>query len=129
MCTVNVIIIRIPIWVQNKHRTEPRVWTLNIAGASALRKLTDVGESFCELTFMPRSHWAFSASPMHSQWKLTSIRRCSGGITEPSANNLNSWYSWGSISPMPKIFNACFEMFHEPLAMFCREKCSANIRR
>ena len=79
--------------------------------------------------FMPRSHWAFLASPMHSPWKLTSIRRCSGGITEPSGNNLNSWYSWGSISPMPKIFNACFEIFHEPLAMFCREKCSANIRR
>ena len=78
---------------------------------------------------MPRSHWAFLASPMHSRWKLTSIRRCLGGITEPSANNLNSWYSWGSISPMPKIFNACFEIFHEPLAMFCREKCSANIRR
>ena len=30
----------------------------------------------------------FLASPMHSRWKLTSIRRCSGGITEPSANNL-----------------------------------------
>ena len=71
----------------------------------------------------------FSASSMHSRWKLTSIRRCSGGITEPSANNLNSWYSWGSISPMPKIFNACFEIFHEPLAMFCREKCSVNIRQ
>ena len=78
---------------------------------------------------MPRSHWAFLASLMHSRWKLTSIRRCSGGITKPSANNLNSWYSWGSISLMPKIFNACFETFHEPLAMFCLEKCSANIRR
>ena len=80
------------------------------------------------LILMPRSHWAFLASPMYSRWKLTSIRRCSGGINEPSANNLNS-YSWGSISPMPKIFNACFEIFHEPLAMFCLEKCSANIRR
>ena len=30
----------------------------------------------------------FLASPMHSRWKLTSIRRCSGGITEPSVNNL-----------------------------------------
>ena len=30
----------------------------------------------------------FLASPMHSRWKLTSIRRCSGGITEPSSNNL-----------------------------------------
>ena len=78
---------------------------------------------------MPRSHWAFLASPMHSRWKLTSIRRCSGDITKPSANNLNSWYLWGSISSMPKIFNACFEIFHEPLAMFCREKCSANIWR
>ena len=81
------------------------------------------------MCLMPRSHWAFLASLMHSRWKLTSIRRCSGGINEPSANNLNSWYSWGSISPMPKIFNACFEIFHEPFAMFCREKCSANIRR
>ena len=30
---------------------------------------------------------------------------------------------------MPKIFNTCFEIFHEPLAMFCWEKCSANIWR
>ena len=28
------------------------------------------------------------ASPMHSRWKLTSIRRCLRGITEPSANIL-----------------------------------------
>ena len=77
---------------------------------------------------MPQSHWAFLASPMQSQWKLTSIRLCSGDIINPSANNLNSWYSWGSISPMPKIFNACFEIFRKPLTMFCREKCSANIR-
>ena len=37
---------------------------------------------------MPGSHWAFLASPMHSRWILTSIRRCSRGITEPSATNL-----------------------------------------
>ena len=30
----------------------------------------------------------FFTLPMHSRWKLTSIRRCSGGITEPSTNNL-----------------------------------------
>ena len=62
---------------------------------------------FCVLNnpsyLMARSHWAFLASPMHSRWKLTSIRLCSGGITEPSANNRNSWYSWGSISRCPKF--------------------------
>ena len=85
--------------------------------------------TFWVMLVMPRSHWAFLALPMQSRWKLTSIRRCSGGIIEPSPNNLNSWYSWESISPMPKIFNACFEIFREPSTMFCREKCSANIRR
>ena len=79
------------------------------------------------LLLMALSHWAFLASPMHSRWKLTSIRRCSGGITEPSANNLVVLV--GEHFPMPKIFNACIEIFREPLAMFCREKCSANIRR
>ena len=49
---------------------------------------------------MARSHWAFLAFAMYSRWKLTSIRRCSGGITEPSGNNLNSW---GSISRCPKF--------------------------
>ena len=60
---------------------------------------------------MGRSHWAFLASPMHSRWKLTSIRRCSGGITEPSANNRNSWYSWGSISRCPKFSMLALKFF------------------
>ena len=53
----------------------------------------------------------FLASPMHSRWKLTSIRRCSGGITESSANNLNSWYSWGSISRCPKFSMLALKFF------------------
>ena len=74
----------------------------------------------------------FLASAMHSRWKLTSIRRCSGGITECSPMLLNSWYSWGSIAkPLPDVQN--FQCLHwnfpEPFAMFCLEKCSANTRR
>ena len=60
---------------------------------------------------MAGSHWAFLASPMHSRWILTSIRRCSGGITEPSANNQNSWYSWGSISRCPKFSMLALKFF------------------
>ena len=63
----------------------------------------------CKL--MARSHWALLASLMHSRWKLTSIRRCSGGITEPSANNWNSWYSWGSISLCPKFSMLALKFF------------------
>ena len=60
---------------------------------------------------MARSRWAFLASPMHSRWKLTSIGRCSGGITEPSANNLNLWYSWGSISRCSKFSMLALKFF------------------
>ena len=60
---------------------------------------------------MARSHWAFLASLMHSQWKLTSIRRCSGGITEPSANNRNSWSLWGSVSRCPKFSMLALKFF------------------
>ena len=61
--------------------------------------------------YLARSHWAFLVSLMHSRWKLTSIRRCSGGITEPSANNRNSWYSWGSISQCPKFSILALKFF------------------
>ena len=63
------------------------------------------------MLFMARSHCFFLVSPMHSRWKLTSIRRCSGGITEPSANNLNSWYSWWSISRCLKFSMLALKFF------------------
>ena len=88
-----------------------------------LPDIVDIG-TYTKITeVMPQSHRVFLAFAMHSRWKLTSIRRCSGGITEPSANNLNSWVLVGEHFPMPKIFNAYIEIFCEPLAMFRREKC------
>ena len=73
-------------------------------------------------SIMPRSHWAFLASPMHSRWKLTSIMRCSGGITEPSANNLNSE------SDVHQCITEVSRIYHRP-SQQNNQQLSPNVRR
>ena len=92
--------------------------TLNTQGSKV--QLTKAFAQVCQLHPMARSHWAFLSWPMHSRLTLTSIRRCSWGLTEPSANNRNSWCSWGSISRCPKFSMLALTFFANHWRCFVR---------
>ena len=77
---------------------------------------------------MPSSHWAFSALAMPSPWKVTSSGGVREGFGRAIANFFEKHKASGGIGKKPKYFNACNEILPEPLVMFCREKCSGDIR-